>query len=109
MITIREIKNLDDLKSFYNESPESLHIVKIGAPWCGPCRMLGPVFEEVSAKYEGKARFVKVNVDSEEAAAIKYGISSIPNVLVFKGGKKVDGSLGFVPAPVLAGLVDRNL
>ena len=79
------------------------------ASWCGPCRMLGPVFEEVSKKYDGKAIFVKVNVDAEEAAAIKYGISSIPNVLVFKGGKKVDGSLGFVPAPVLASLVDRNL
>ena len=79
------------------------------ASWCGPCRMLGPVFEEVSKKYDGRAIFVKVNVDAEEAAAVKYGISSIPNVLVFKGGKKVDGSLGFVPAPVLAGLVDRNI
>ena len=84
-------------------------LVDFWAPWCGPCRMLGPVFEEVSNKYDGKAVFVKVNVDEEEAAAIKYGISSIPNVLVFKGGKKVDGSLGYVPAPVLAGLVDRNL
>ena len=79
------------------------------ASWCGPCRMLGPVFEEVSKKYDGRALFVKVNVDEEEAAAIKYGISSIPNVLVFKGGKKVDGNLGYVPAPVLAGLVDRNI
>ncbi len=79
------------------------------ASWCGPCRMLGPVFEEVSEKYDGRAIFVKINVDEEEAAAVKYGISSIPNVLVFKGGKKVDGSLGFVPAPVLAGVVDRNL
>ena len=79
------------------------------ASWCGPCRMLGPVFEEVSGKYDGKAIFVKVNVDEEEAAAMKYGISSIPNVLVFKGGKKVDGSLGYVPAPVLAGVIDRNL
>ena len=79
------------------------------ASWCGPCRMLGPVFEEVSKGYEGKALFVKVNVDEEESAAYKYGISSIPNVLVFKGGQKVDGSLGFVPAPVLSQLVERNI
>ena len=79
------------------------------ASWCGPCRMLGPVFEEVSNKYDGKAVFVKVNVDDEEAAAVKYGITSIPNVLVFKGGQVVDGNLGFVPAPVLAQLVDRNI
>lgn len=79
------------------------------ASWCGPCRMLGPVFEEVSNAYEGKAVFVKVNVDEEEAAAVKYGISSIPNVLVFKGGKKVDGSLGYVPAAVLSQVIQRNL
>ena len=91
-------------------SSSSLPVVcDFWASWCGPCRMLGPVFEDVAKKYEGKAIFVKVNVDEEEASAIKYGISSIPNVLVFKGGKKVDGSLGFVPAPVLAGLVDRNV
>ncbi|MBQ8428000.1 MAG: thioredoxin [Clostridia bacterium] len=79
------------------------------ASWCGPCRMLAPVFEEVSKQYEGKAVFVKVNVDEEESAAYKYGISSIPNVLVFKDGQKVDGSLDFVPAAVLSQLVDRNL
>ncbi len=79
------------------------------ASWCGPCRMLAPVMEEVAKKYEGKAQFVKVNVDEEEAAAIKYSISSIPNVLVFKGGSKVDSSLGFVPAAVLSAVVERNL
>ena len=81
------------------------------ASWCGPCRMLAPVFEEISDKYEGKAVFAKVNVDEEdsEAAAIKYGITSIPNVIAFKGGKAVDNSLGFVPAPVLSAFVEKNL
>lgn len=69
------------------------------ASWCGPCRMLAPVFEEVSAKYEGQVEFVKVNVDEEESASIKYGISSIPCVLMFNGGALVARHVGFVPAP----------
>lgn len=81
------------------------------ASWCGPCRMLAPVFEEVANKYDGEAVFVKVNVDEEncEAAAIKYGISSIPNILAFKGGKVVDNSLGFVPEAALVAFVAKNL
>ena len=81
------------------------------ASWCGPCRMLAPVFEAVSDKYEGKAEFVKINIDEEdsEAAAIKYGITSIPNVIAFKGGKPVDNSLGFVPEAMLVAFVEKNL
>ena len=81
------------------------------ATWCGPCRMLGPVFEEVSDKYEDKAVFVKVDVDEEESesAAIKYGITSIPNIIAFKNGVPVDNSLGFVPQQVLEGFVEKNL
>ncbi|MBR2341704.1 MAG: thioredoxin [Clostridia bacterium] len=79
------------------------------ASWCGPCRMLGPVFEELSEKYEGKAEFVKVNVDEEEELAMKYRISSIPNVIAFKGGQPVDSSLGFVPASALEQFIEENL
>ncbi len=81
------------------------------ASWCGPCRMLAPVFEELSNKYDGQAIFVKVNVDEEEseAAAIKYGISSIPNIIAFKNGKAADNSLGFVPQAMLESFVERNL
>ena len=81
------------------------------ASWCGPCRMLGPVFEEMSEKYDGQAIFVKVDVDEEESvpAAMKYGISSIPNILVFKAGEKVASNLGFVPAPVLENFIKSNL
>ena len=81
------------------------------ASWCGPCRMLAPVFEELSEKYDGQAIFVKIDVDDEEceAAAIKYGITSIPNVIAFKGGKPVDNSLGFVPSAVLEAFVEKNL
>ena len=81
------------------------------ASWCGPCRMLAPVFEEISDKYEGEAIFVKIDIDEEdsEAAAIKYGISSIPNIIVFKGGKPAANNLGFVPEAVLDAFVAKHL
>lgn len=81
------------------------------ANWCGPCRMLAPVFEEISNKYDEQAIFVKVDVDDaeSESAAVKYGISSIPNIIAFKGGKPAANSLGFVPAPVLENFVKNNL
>ena len=81
------------------------------ASWCGPCRMLAPIFEEVSDKYEGQAEFLKIDIDEEdsEPAAIKYGITSIPNIIAFKGGQPVDNSLGFVPQAVLESFIERNL
>ena len=79
------------------------------ASWCGPCRMLAPMFEQAAEKLDGKAMFVKVNVDEEEDAARKYGISSIPNVLLFKDGKLAANNLGFVPAEALIAFVERNL
>ena len=73
--------------------------------------MLAPVFEELSDKYEDEAVFVKIDVDEEdsEPAAIKYGITSIPNIIAFKGGKPVDNSLGFKPQAMLEEFVEKNL
>lgn len=81
------------------------------ANWCGPCRMLAPVFEDISDKYEEQAIFVKIDVDEEESesAAIKYAISSIPNILVFKNGERVANNLGFLPAEALEAFVKNNL
>ena len=81
------------------------------ASWCGPCRMLAPIFEEVSDKYDGKALFVKMDVDEEtsEPAVIKYGITNIPNIIAFKGGKPVDNSLRLVPQAVLEAFVEKNM
>ena len=81
------------------------------ASWCGPCRMLAPVFEEISDKYEDKAIFAKINIDEEESepATIKYGITSIPNIIAFKAGQPIDSNLGFVPQAMLEGFVEKNL
>ena len=81
------------------------------ASWCGPCRMLAPVFEEVGNKYADKAEFVKIDVDDEESemVAMKYGISSIPNVIIFKNGKPAASNLGFVPLEAFEAFVKNNI
>jgi thioredoxin 1 len=79
------------------------------APWCGPCRMLSPILEKLSEEYEGKMKFGKLNVDQNPETARKYGIMSIPLVIFFNGGEKVDESLGAVPEAVLRPKVDALL
>ena len=71
-------------------------LVDFWATWCGPCRMLAPVVEEIAEEYDGKVKVCKVDVDEEEALAVRFGISSIPTLLVFKNGQLADTSVGFV-------------
>jgi len=77
-------------------------LVDFWAEWCGPCRMVGPVVEELSNDYSGKAVIGKVNVDHNPSIAAKYGIRSIPTILFFKNGEVVDKSVGAVPKAALA-------
>ena len=79
------------------------------ATWCAPCRMLAPIFEGLAEKYADKAVFVKVNVDEQTETAIKYGVSSIPNVIAFRGGKAVASSLGCVPENELEDFIIGNM
>ena len=67
------------------------------APWCGPCRMLGPIVEEIAEEYKGRAKVGKINVDEEDELAAAFRVSSIPTVGVMKGGKVVNASVGYRP------------
>jgi thioredoxin 1 len=87
--------HVDD-SNFENEvlKSEQPVVVDFFAEWCGPCKILGPMFEEVSGKYEGKVKFVKLNVDEARETAMKYSVMSIPTVITFKAGKIVDTMVG---------------
>jgi thioredoxin 1 len=83
----------------FNEfvSKYPLVLVDCWAPWCGPCRMLSPVLDELAVEMQGKVVFGKLNVDEEKMTAVKFGITSIPAMLIFKNGKFVDKVIGAVP------------
>ncbi|WP_304508751.1 thioredoxin [Anaerotignum sp.] len=82
-------------------------LVDFSATWCGPCKMMGPVLEQLSAEYEGKAKVFKVDIDESMDLAQKYQIMSVPNMLIFKDGKPVDAVIGVTPPTVLKQKLDK--
>ena len=76
-------------------------VVDFWAPWCGPCRMVGPVLEKLAADHGDKVNVLKVNVDVNQELAARYGIMSIPTLMIFRNGKAVDNVVGALPAPAL--------
>jgi len=87
----------------------NLVVVDCWAPWCGPCRIIGPVVEELAREYAGKVTFGKLNVDNNRMVSAEYGIMSIPTLLVFKGGELVDRIIGALPKQMLEHRLSRYL
>ena len=83
--------------------------VDFWAPWCGPCRMVSPVVEELAGEYAGKMKFLKLNTDDNAQTATRYGIRSIPTLMVFKGGEPVEQVIGFRPKSALKQTIDKVL
>ena len=84
-------------------------LVDFWAPWCGPCKMLGPVLEEVEKEIGNKAVIAKVNVDDEQDIAVKYGVSSIPTMIIFKKGQPLDRSVGFASKDKIISLIKNYM
>jgi thioredoxin 1 len=84
-------------------------LVDFWAPWCGPCRMVAPLVEELANEYEGKVKFLKLNTDDNVDTASRYGIRSIPTLLMFKAGQPVDQVIGFRPKGELKRVVEKAL
>lgn len=98
-------------KNFHAEVLQSEEpvLVDFYADWCGPCRMMGPLVEQLAETYNGKVKVGKVNVDEDGALAGNYGIQSIPSFLLFKNGQVVDSVTGGVPQQVLKQMIDRQV
>lgn len=84
-------------------------LVDFWAEWCGPCRMVGPIIDELSQEYDGKAVVGKVDVDNNQEFAAKYGVRNIPTVLLFKNGELVDRKVGVSPKATYAAAIEEQL
>ncbi|NIK11126.1 thioredoxin [Alkalibacillus sp. S2W] len=95
-------------QTFSEETSEGLVLVDFWAAWCGPCKMIAPVLEELDSEKNDEVKIVKLDVDENQETAQKYGVMSIPTLIMFKDGEQVDQAHGFQPKEALEELVEKN-
>lgn len=102
------VKKINETE-FNSLDKSGVMVVDFNATWCGPCKMLAPVLEQVSEEYDGKVAFYSVDTDENPNLAREFGIVSIPALALIKDGNKADMSIGFVPKESITEFIDRNL
>lgn len=95
--------------NFASSISEGVTLVDFWAPWCGPCKMIAPVIEELATEYEGKANIVKLNTDENQLTPSNYGIQGIPTMILFKDGKEVDRIVGAYPKGAIVEMIEKHL
>ena len=95
--------------SFAGDVKDGVVLVDFWAPWCGPCKMIAPVLDELDGELDGKASIVKVNVEEASDIAAQYGVQSIPTLMIFKNGEMAEKTVGFKPKEVLVELIDKHV
>ena len=103
---VREITDQDFEQLVNGDQPV---FIDFWAPWCGPCRIIGPIVEELAPSYEGKMVITKMNVDENQGVPQTFGVTSIPTLMIFKNGKLVDRAIGAMPKGMLQQFIDKNL
>ncbi|WP_240374661.1 thioredoxin [Bacillus piscicola] len=102
------IVNVTD-QNFVDETSQGVVLADFWAPWCGPCKMIAPVLEEIDSEMGEKVKIAKLDVDENQETAGKYGVMSIPTLLVFKDGEVVDQVVGFQPKEQLVELLNKHM
>ncbi|GGD13648.1 thioredoxin [Pontibacillus salipaludis] len=102
------IKDVTD-QTFKSETAQGLVIADLGAPWCGPCKMIAPVLEEIDAEKGDQMSIVKLDVDNNPETAQQYGVMSVPTLLYFKDGELVDQSVGFKPKEEIVSIAEKHV
>ena len=98
-----------DSNDFKNEIGNGITVVDFSATWCGPCKMLSPVLEDLAGDMEGKVNFIKVDIDQSLDLASEYQISSVPTMVIFKDSQKVNQLVGFLPKEKIKEVIESSL